>query len=97
LNVYKVYIIDMSKSAVITARISEETLARVDKVAKVTGRTRAWFAAQAIREVADRELAYHESVQRGLDDADAGRTVPHEQVMAEIGQMIERHRARCPD
>jgi predicted transcriptional regulator len=87
----------MSKSAVITARVSEETLARIDKVANLTGRSRGWIAAQAIQEVADRELAFHEAVQRGIDDADAGRVVPHEQVMAEIGQMIERHRARCRD
>jgi predicted transcriptional regulator len=87
----------MSKSAVITARVDEETLALVDKVAQVTGRSRAWIAARAIREVAERELAFHEAVQRGIDDADAGLVIPHEQVMAEIGTMIERHRARCRD
>ena len=44
----------MSKSAVLTTRVDEETLALVDKVAQATGRSRAWIAAQAIREVAVR-------------------------------------------
>jgi predicted transcriptional regulator len=87
----------MSKSAVITARVDEETLALVDKVAKASGRSRAWFAAQAIREMAEREAEYLAFVQEGIDAADRGDLIPHEVVMAELDRMIAGHKARCRD
>jgi predicted transcriptional regulator len=85
----------MSKTAVITTRVDEETLARVDQVAKATGRSRAWFAEKAIREAAEREADFLAFVQVGIDAADRGDLIPHEQVVAEIEQMIARHRARA--
>jgi predicted transcriptional regulator len=85
----------MSKSAVITARVDEETLALVDKVAQASGRSRAWFAAKAIRHAAEREAEFLAFVQDGIDAADRGELVPHEQVMAEIDQMIADLEAQC--
>lgn len=85
----------MSKTAVITARLDAETLALVDKVASAQGRSRSWFAAQAIRKVAESEAEFLAFVQEGIDAADRGQLVPHEAVMAEIDGMIAKHRARC--
>jgi predicted transcriptional regulator len=85
----------MSKTAVVTARLDAETLALVDKVAKAQGRSRAAFAAEAIQRVAEHEADYLAFIQVGIDAADRGEFVPHEQVMAELDAMIEKHRARC--
>jgi predicted transcriptional regulator len=74
----------VSKSAVITTRVDEETLALVDKVASASGRTRAWIAAQAIREVAEREAAFLAFVQEGIDAADRGDVVSHDEVFARL-------------
>ena len=74
----------MSKTAVITARLDEETLALVDKVAKSQGRSRSWFAAQAIRRVAESEAEFLAFVQQGIDEADRGELIPHEKVFREI-------------
>lgn len=87
--------VGMSKTAVITARLDEETLALVDRVAKAQGRSRAWFAAQAIRRVAESEADFLAFVQEGIDDIEAGRFVEHEVVMAELDAMIAKHEARC--
>jgi len=84
----------MSKSAVITARLDEETLAKVDRVASAQGRSRSRFAAQAIREAAEREAEFLAFVQEGIDAADRGELIPHEEVVAEIERMIARHKAR---
>jgi predicted transcriptional regulator len=81
----------MSKSAVITARVDEETLALVDKVAKASGRSRAWIAAQAIREVAEREAEYLAFVQEGIDAADRGDLIPHDEVFR---RLMARREAR---
>lgn len=85
----------MSRTAVITARLDAETMALVDKVAKAQGRTRAWFAAQAIQRAAEAEAAYLAFVQEGIDAADCGELIPHEEVMTELNEMIAKHQARC--
>ena len=94
-DVYKGYKALMSKSSVITARLDQNTIDLVDRVAAARGRTRSWFAAQAIRIAARQEAEILAFVQKGLDDVAAGRTVPHTMVMAELDEMIARHEARC--
>ena len=81
-------------SSVITTRLDPETLALVDRVSKAQGRSRSWFAAQAIKRAAEAEAEYQAFVQEGIDSADRGELVPHEEVMAELDRMIARHRAR---
>jgi len=83
-------------SSVITARLDPETLALVDQVSKAQGRSRSWFAAKAIKRAAEAEAEYQAFVQEGIDAIDRGDWVPHEEVMAELDQMIARQRARCP-
>ena len=85
----------MSKTAVITARLDEETLALVDRVAKAKRQTRAAFAADVIRRAASQEAEFLAFVQEGIDDIEAGRFVSHEVVMAELDAMIATHEARC--
>ncbi len=74
----------MSKTSVITARLDQDTLDLVDKVAGAQGRTRSWFAAHAIREAAEREAEYLAFVQEGIDAADRGELTPHDEVFARL-------------
>ncbi|WP_156680980.1 CopG family ribbon-helix-helix protein [Sphingomonas profundi] len=83
----------MTKSAIITARVDAETLALVDRIAKSQGRSRAWFAAQAIERAAEQETAYLAFVQEGIDAADRGELIPHEEVFREI----RARRSRCAE
>ena len=85
----------MSKSAVVTARLDPATLDLVDKIAAVQGRSRSGFAAEAIRRVAESEADFMAFVQVGIDAADRGELIPHDQVMAELDEMIAKHRDRC--
>ena len=84
----------VSQAAAITASVDEATLALVDKVANAQGRSRADFAAEAIRRVAESEADFLAFVQVGIDAADRGDLIPHEEVMAELDAMIARHRER---
>ncbi len=85
----------MSKSAVITARVDEATLELVDRVAKAKGRSRAWFVANAVQRFAESEAEYLAFVQEGRDAIERGEFVTHEEVMAELDEMILRQRMRC--
>jgi len=84
----------MSKTSVITARLDPETMALVDKVAKSHGRSRAWFAAHAIQRVVESEADFMGFIQVGIDAADRGELIPHEEVIAELDAMIKKHRER---
>ncbi len=85
----------MSKTAVITARLDQETMDLVDRVSKARGRSRAWFAAQAIAQAARQEADFLAFVQEGIDDVETGNVVEHDAVMAELDAMIAQHEVRC--
>jgi predicted transcriptional regulator len=85
----------MGASMRITAELDTDTKAIVDSLAASKGITGAEFAAEAIRRVAESEADYRAFIQVGIDAADRGDVVSHEVVMAELDQMIERHRSRC--
>jgi predicted transcriptional regulator len=85
----------MSKSAVITARLDQETMDLVDRVSRAKGRSRSWFAARAIEQAARREAEFLAFIQEGVDAADRGDLIPHQEVLAEMDEMIARLEARC--
>lgn len=82
-------------SSVITARVPAETLALIDKVVSRRGRSRSWFVAEAVKRVAQAEADFDAFVQVGIDDIEAGRTVPHEEVMARLEARIAKLKAEC--
>ena len=69
-------------------------MALVDKVAKASGRSRAWFAARAIKQAAEAEAELQAFVQIGIDAVERGDVVPHEKVELIFDEMIARHHAR---
>ena len=85
----------MNKSAVITARLDEATLALVDQVAKSQGRSRSWFVARAVQEVAENEAELLALIREGEDAVSLGNIITHKDVMVELDQMIDAHKARC--
>ncbi len=87
----------MENSVVVTTRLDRATIDLVDRVASAGGHSRSRFVARAVTEAARREAAFLAFVQEGVDDLDAGRTVPHEVVMAELDEMIAKHETRCRD
>jgi predicted transcriptional regulator len=83
----------MSKSAVITARLDEETLKLVDRVAKAHGRSRAAFAAQAIRQIAEREAEFLAFIQEGVDAADRGDVLSQDEMERWYGARVDKRKA----
>jgi predicted transcriptional regulator len=82
-------------SSVITARVDDDTLALVDRVARSQGRSRAWFAANAIRVAALQEARLLTMIEEGRAAIARGDTVPHDQVIARLDEMIAEQEARC--
>ena len=83
-------------SDTMTIRLNSETKAKLSELAIYTRRTKSFLAAEAISDYVERELAIVTGIERGIDDMNAGRVTSHDDVMAEIDDIInasERERA----
>lgn len=79
-------------STTMTIRVPLEVSDKLSRLAKGTDRSRSYLAAAALSAYVDRELEIIEGIQQGLDDVEAGRVVPHEQVVAEAEAIIAQAR-----
>jgi predicted transcriptional regulator len=78
----------MTASTTMTIRLSPEAKEKLGRLANDTRRTKSFLAAEAVTAYVDRELEIIEGIKRGLADVEAGRVVPHAQVMAEARQIV---------
>ena len=69
-------------SNVITARVSDEVLAMIDRIANSKDRSRAWTVAKLVQSAAERQTEFMDFIQVGLDDIAAGRVHTQEEMEA---------------
>lgn len=79
--------------SVLTLRIDPKLRKKLDKLAESTQRSRAFLAAEAIREYVDVNEWQVEEIKRGIAEADAGDFASDEEVEKTIGRLTRR-RAR---
>lgn len=84
----------MPVSTTMTIRLSPDLKDKLDRLARITRRSKSFLVVEAISAYVDRELEIVEGIQRGLADVRAGRTVPHEQVVAEVDALLDAIEAR---
>ena len=72
----------MSKTAVVTTRVSEDISAALDTLSEKLERSRAWLVAKAIERYVKEETEFLAFVQVGVDDIEAGRFYTQEEVEA---------------
>lgn len=70
--------------SVTTVRFDQDTRERLDKVAKQMDRSRAWIIKDAVAQYLEREAWYLAEVQKGMDDAEAGRVISHAEMGARL-------------
>ncbi|WP_308915888.1 CopG family ribbon-helix-helix protein [Jannaschia sp. LMIT008] len=79
----------MTASTTMTIRLDPVVKDRLGRLAEGTRRSRSFLAAEAVAAYVNRELMVIEGIEQGLADAEAGRTVPHAEAMAQIDAAIE--------
>lgn len=79
-------------NGIVGLEVPEETREKLDRMGRLTSQPMSSHAARAIREYVEHELAIIEGIREGLEDARAGRVVPHNEAMEEIERVIARHR-----
>jgi len=80
----------MSKTAVLTTRVSAELSERIDELAKEMERSRAWVIAKAVERFVEEEMELIEAIREGERDIAEGRFVTHEELVAEIRAMRQQ-------
>ncbi|HYD87667.1 MAG TPA: ribbon-helix-helix protein, CopG family [Vitreimonas sp.] len=78
----------------ITIPLDPDTEAKLDEIAAATKRGKSEIVADAVAAFARDEAETIAKIKRGMADVEAGRTVPHEQVMREMREIIEQAKQR---
>jgi predicted transcriptional regulator len=68
----------MPKTAVITARLDTDLVARLEQLSGTLDRSKAWIVAKAVQRYVDEELEFRAFVQQGMDEADRGELISQE-------------------
>ena len=76
------------KTDTMTLRLPSEVKEQLGVVAKHTRRSKSFLAGEAVASYVAREMAIIERIQRGIDDMEAGRVVPHEQAKPRIRKTL---------
>jgi predicted transcriptional regulator len=79
----------------LAASLDESLRTTLDALAAERGLSSEEYAAEAIRRAVETDQDFRAFIQVGIDAADCGDLIPHEQVMAELDTMIAEHRAQC--
>ena len=67
-------------SKVVTARIKDEVLADVDRIAEMRDRSRAWVLSRMIEKAVERELEFRSFIQEGVDAIERGEYYTQEEM-----------------
>jgi predicted transcriptional regulator len=81
------------KTSVVTARLDEETLAALDRLAEYHERSRAWLIAKAVTRYVKEESEFFAFLQQGEDEIARGDYVTHDELVAEIKAMRQKKNA----
>ncbi|MBY5357081.1 ribbon-helix-helix protein, CopG family [Rhizobium leguminosarum] len=84
----------MAGSTTMTIRVRPDVKEKLDRIAADTQRSKSFLAGEAVAAYVERELEIIEGIKRGMADAEAGRVIPHEQVVAEMREVIEDAKRR---
>ena len=71
----------------VTFRVDDETLQEIDRLAALTDRSRNYILKAAVARYIEEERQWVDRVARGIEEADKGALVPHEDVMREMRQI----------
>ena len=72
----------------ITVRVREDMVQELDELARAMDRSRSWVVTDALARYLQEERQWMEQIRRGIEELDRGEGNPHEEVMAEMRQMI---------
>jgi predicted transcriptional regulator len=77
---------------VVTAKLPDDLVSRMDDVAERIDRSKSWIVREALVQWLAEEDRRYELTLEALKDVDEGRTIPHEEVLAMVAQRKRERR-----
>lgn len=84
----------MPATTTLTVRLSAETKAKLDRLSKITERSKSFLVARMIDDYVDREIEICEGTLEAIRSIDRGEGIPHEQVVRDMDRLIADAYAR---
>jgi len=72
----------------ITIRTKSNTVEKITAIAEAMDRSRNWVIEDALKQYIDQQAWYLEGIQQAQASLEAGKGIPHEEVMTEISELI---------
>jgi predicted transcriptional regulator len=69
-------------SNVVTARVSDEILAMIDRLARTNERSRSWIVAKLVESAARKQIELADFIQEGVDSIERGEYYTQEEMEA---------------
>ena len=79
-------------SVTVSLRTEEEIIQTIDQIAESLDRNRNWIINEAIKNYLELHHWQVEQVRKGIADAEAGRTLSHEEVKDRIMKRAKAHK-----
>lgn len=87
----------MADSEVLSIRLPRKLKAKLEKLAKLSGRSKSWHAAEALGAYVEWQTPIVKSIAQAMADGRAGKAIPHEDVVKRLKgrlEAMERHKAK---
>lgn len=81
----------MKKQTLVSVRLSEPVAERLENLAHATNRSKSFLAAQAIEEFLALQEWQVAAIKEGIDAADRGEFVSHDEAVAELSRWGKSH------
>ena len=78
---------------VVTAKLPEDLILKMDEIADRIDRSKSWIVRQALTDWLAEEQRRHDLTVEALKDFEEGRTISHEDVLAMVEQRKRERRA----
>lgn len=73
---------------IVSVRIEDKLLKRIDQMAELQDRSRAWVINHAMQNYLDHEEWFIQAVEQGIAEANAGKLVSHQEVKQKWNKKI---------
>ncbi len=77
----------------ISIRVTDRTLERLERMSRATDRSKSFLAAQAIEDFLDLQEWQVAAIQKGIEQAERGEVVPHEEALKALDRWRKSGRA----
>lgn len=83
----------MTKTAAMTLRLTPDLKEKIARLAEETDRTPSAVAQRGLSDYVDYQLWMLEEIEKSREDFRQGRTVSHDEVMAQADAILARHKS----